>query len=384
MIRRWLGIGIALVSVAVIVYGQTQNQQSDGWLVDAMGLLAIASPSVVGAYLVWRLPENLVGLILAGFGLTFALGVMGEGVSAAGGPLAGWSAWLGIWLWAASLVLLLVFLPLFFPDGRLPSARYRWVAPATLTGLGLFIFGNAFVESVTVGTASDPTTIVLPISFPRLSPFFEPAAVVGMALVLVAVGAALFGAVQRYRRSVGIERQQIRVFAAALAVAVTAIVLNMVLYELGYTEDANLVFALVVLVLVSSIAVAVLRYRLYDFDKVIRRTLIYGVVTVLLAGVYVGCVLGLQALLGSNDPLAVAASTLAAAALFQPVRRRVQSFVDRRFDRQRYDAGRVVDNFGTRLRDEVDLDGLATDLTAVVGSTLRPASVTLWLREEAR
>ena len=110
-------------------------------------------------------------------------------------------------------------------------------------------------------------------------------------------------------------------------------VLNLVLYELGYIEDANLVFTLLVLVLVSSIAVAVLRYRLYDFDQVIRRTLTYGVVPVVLAGVYIGCVLGLQALLGSNDPLAVAASTLAAAALFQPVRRRVQGFVDRRFDR---------------------------------------------------
>lgn len=384
VIRRWLGVLIALASLTVLIYGQTQAVQSDGWLVDVMALLAIASPTVTGAYLVWRLPENPVGLILAGFGLTFTLGAIGEGVAAAGGPMAGWGAWLGTWQWAASLVLLLVFLPLFFPDGRLPSARYRWVLPVALTGLGLVVFGNAFVPSVTLDTVTPPATIDLPISAPQLSSLFEPAAVLGMVMVLVTVGAALFGAVQRYRRSTGTEHQQIKVFAGALAASVTVMALNLVLYELGYFVVANVVFTLFVLMLVASIAVAVLRYRLYDFDRVIRRTLTYGMVTVFLAGVYVGCVLGLQALLGSNDPLAVAASTLAAAALFQPVRRRVQGFVDSRFDRQRYDAGRVVDNFGTRLRDEVDLEGLTTDLTAVVGSTLRPASVTLWLREEAR
>jgi hypothetical protein len=204
-----------------------------------------------------------------------------------------------------------------------------------------------------------------------------------MGLMLACVAAALFGAIGRFRRSADIERQQIKVFAGGLAVAVVSVLLNLVLYESGLELLANIVFTLVVLTLVSSIAVAVLRYRLYDFGRVIRRTVTYGLVSVVLAGIYVGSVLGLQTVLGSADPLAVAASTLAAAAMFQPVRRRVQGFVDRRFDRTRYDAARVVEGFSTRLRDSVDLDGLEADLAGVVASTLRPAGVGLWVRDKS-
>lgn len=222
--------------------------------------------------------------------------------------------------------------------------------------------------------------VALPISAPQLTSLFDPAALVGMGLMVISVIAAFVGAVGRFRRSSGIERQQIKVFAGALVVGLVGVMLNLVLYESGFEILANILFALVVVTLVTSIAVAVLRYRLYDFGLVIRRTVTYGLVSVVLAGVYVGSVLGLQGLLGSNDPLAIAASTLAAAALFQPVRRRVQRFVERRFDRSRYDAERVVDALSSRLRQEVDLDGLTTDLTAVVGQTLRPVTVSLWLR----
>jgi hypothetical protein len=384
VIRRWLGVVLGLVSLAVLVYGQTQSPPVENWFLDILGLLAIASPSVVGAYLVWRLPRNPVGWILSGFGLTFTLGVIGEDLALTGGPLAGWGAWFGAWEWAVSLTLLLIFLPLLFPNGRLPSPRYRWVPPTALTGLALVIFGNALKPAAVVGSGASETMVALPISAPQLTSLFDPAGAVGIGLMLVCVAAALFGAVGRFRRSDGIERQQIKVFAGALAVAVVSVLLNLVLYESGLELLANIVFTLVVLTLVSSIAVAVLRYRLYDFGRVIRRTAVYGLVSVVLSGIYVGSVLGLQAVLGSEDALAVAGSTLAAAAMFQPVRRRIQGFVDRRFDRERYDARRVVDGFGTRLREEIDLDGLTTDLTAAVGQTLRPASFAVWLREEAR
>ena len=255
--------------------------------------------------------------------------------------------------------------------------------PTALTGLALVIFGNALKPAAVVGTGASETTVALPISAPQLTSLFDPAGAVGIGLMLVCVAAALFGAVGRFRRSYGIERQQIKVFAGALAVAVVSVLLNLVLYESGLELLANIVFTLVVLTLVSSIAVAVLRYRLYDFGPVIRRTAIYGLVSVVLAGIYVGSVLGLQAVLGSEDALAVAGSTLAAAAMFQPVRRRIQGFVDRRFDRERYDASVVAAAFSARLRDDIDLEGLSTDLAAVVTKTLRPASVSLWLKGTA-
>jgi hypothetical protein len=384
MISRWLGVVMGLASLGVIVYGQTQSPQVEYWLLDILGLLAFASPSVIGAYLVWRLPPNPVGWILAGFGLAFTVGVIGEDIALTGGPLARWGAWIGSWEWALSMALLLIFLPLLFPDGRLPSRRFRWVPPVALSGLALVVFGNALRPTAEVVIGTSEVVVPLPISAPQLTSLFDPAAMVGMGLMLVSVVAALVGAVGRFRRSSGIERQQIKVFAGALVVGLVGVLLNLVLYESGFEILANIVFALVVLTVVTSIAVAVLRYRLYDFGRVIRRTVTYGLVSVVLAGIYVGSVLGLQAVLGSDDALAVAGSTLAAAAMVQPVRRRIQGFVDRRFDRERYDAGRVVDGFGTRLREEVDLDGLTTDLTAVVGQTLRPASVSLWLREEAR
>ena len=380
MIRRWLGVVMGLASLSVIVYGQTQSPQVENWLLDILGLLAFASPSVVGAYLVWRLPANPVGWILAGFGLAFTVGVIGEDIAQTGGPLASWGAWIGTWEWAISMALLLIFLPLLFPDGNLPSRRFRWVPPIALSGLALVVFGNALRATAEVAIGTSEIVVSLPISAPQLTSLFDPAAFVGMVLMLISVIAALVGAVGRFRRSSGIESQQIKVFAGALVVGLLGVLLNLVLYESGFEILANIVFALVVVTLVTSIAVAVLRYRLYDFGLVIRRTVTYGLVSVVLAGVYVGSVLGLQGLLGSNDPLAVAASTLAAAALFQPVRSRVQRFVERRFDRSRYDAERVVAALSSRLRQEVDLDGLTTDLTAVVGQTLRPVTVSLWLR----
>jgi hypothetical protein len=143
--------------------------------------------------------------------------------------------------------------------------------------------------------------------------------------------------------------------------------------------DVSLVF-IALNAIPAAIGVAILRYRLYDIDKLISRTVSYAVVAAVLVAVYAGCALALGSLVGRDNPLAVAGATLAAAALFTPLRRRVQEFVERRFDRSRYDAERVVDDFASRLRQEVDLDGLTTDLTAVVGQTLRPVTVSLWLR----
>ncbi len=135
---------MGLVALAMFVYMSVQNSEEPILLVDILGLLAFTSPAVVGAYLVWRVPGNPVGLILAGFGLTFTLGVLGESLAAIGEPFTSWGVWFGTWQWALSMGLILVQLPLRFPDGRLLSTRYRWVTPVMFAGLAMLIFGNAF------------------------------------------------------------------------------------------------------------------------------------------------------------------------------------------------------------------------------------------------
>jgi hypothetical protein len=187
--------------------------------------------------------------------------------------------------------------------------------------------------------------------------------------------------VVRFRRSRGVERQQMKWFLYAAAPIVTFPVTD---YLPGIVSD--LVFAWLLIGLPTAIGIAVLRYRLYDIDVVINRTLVYGVLTVSLALVYFGSVVGLQRLLspvvGESNQLAVVASTLAVAALFTPLRRRIQSFIDRRFYRRKYDATRTLGSFSARLRDETDLGTLREDLVGVVRETVQPAHVSLWLRDE--
>jgi hypothetical protein len=197
--------------------------------------------------------------------------------------------------------------------------------------------------------------------------------------VAVAAGSLLV----RFRRAQGVERQQLR--WVALAAALMALAVPIVLAPVALEIPVLVVWAPAVWVVVLPVAVgaAVLRYRLYDLDRIISRTLAYGLLTLLLGGGYAVVVLGLGQLLGRDSPLVVAAATLAVAALFQPARRRVQAVVDRRFNRRRHDAARIIAEFGARLRDQVDLDTLTADLLAVVDQTMQPTQASLWLRPQA-
>ncbi len=199
--------------------------------------------------------------------------------------------------------------------------------------------------------------------------------------MLTAVGGAVVGAVMRFRRSTGIERQQMKVFAGALSISIVGMALNLILYELGNEPAANALFAIWVLVLVSSIAVAVLRYRLYDFDRVVSRTVSYALLVLILGAVYVAGAVWLPTrIVGEQSPLFVAGSTLAVAALFTPVRRRVMTWVDRRFYRSRYQLERVMDDFSSHLQDQVDPDRMASDWVNLVTDTLRPTTAGVWVR----
>jgi hypothetical protein len=188
----------------------------------------------------------------------------------------------------------------------------------------------------------------------------------------------------RFRRALGVESQQLRWVALAAALTGVAVLAVAALVAVGDQAMAGWAAVIGLMVLPLGIGAAILRYRLYDLDRIISRTLAYGLLTLLLGGGYALVVLGLSQLLGRDSSLVVAAATLTVAAAFQPARARVQRAVDRRFNRRRYDAARTIETFGTRLRDEVDLDTLSAELLAVVDQTMQPTKASLWLRSPTR
>jgi hypothetical protein len=203
---------------------------------------------------------------------------------------------------------------------------------------------------------------------------------VALVVTALAVAVAAGSLVLRFRRAQGVERQQLRWVALGAALMVLAVPVVLVAVALGIPILVDWVAAVWVVVLPVAVGAAILRYRLYDLDRIVSRTLAYGLLTLLLGGGYALVVLGLGQLLGRESPLVVAAATLAVAAVFQPARRRVQAVVDRRFNRRRHDTARSIEGFGTRLRDQVDLDTLTADLLAVVDQTMQPTQTSLWLR----
>jgi hypothetical protein len=291
-------------------------------------------------------------------------------------------SWLGNWAWAPALGLFMTFALLLFPDGRLPSHRWRpvaWLSAASIVLIcvpgGAWSWpqrGVGLVESNQEGLEHAP----------RLVPLLGQAGILLMLLCGLASAVALL---VRFRRSRGVERQQLKWFAFAGVVTVAGIVLIILPISYGLISPVSVLVALPVLVSMPVAAgVAIVRHRLYDIDRIINRTLVYGLLTTLLAAVYAGLVLILGQVFGGvgRDPpsWAVAGATLAVAALFQPARRRIQAVVDRRFNRRKYNASKTVEAFSVRLRDEVDLDALAAELLAVADQTMQPTTVSLWLR----
>ena len=356
-------------------------------------VLATLSATTVGALLASRRPRHPVGwLLLLGLGLPVALSGLATvyayyGLMARPGalPAADWAAlYHGVSILAALFAL--QFVLLLTPTGSLPSTRWRWWAWAA--------GGSAAVALV--------TTLFLPFEPPfqaTPNPLDVPAALAGvlralsnLAWIVTALGVpvAAGSLLLRFRRARGVERQQLRwlVLAAAVAAALlaaTALALSLgLLASTGNDVLLGWVSAVVLGLMPLATGAAILRYRLYDLDRIVSRTVAYGLVTVLLAGVYAVVVLALGQLLGRSSSLVVAGATLAVAALFQPARRRVQGAVDRRFNRRRYDAARTIQGFSGRLREQVDLDSLSAELLAVTDQTMQPSTVSLWLRPRAR
>jgi hypothetical protein len=344
--------------------------------------------AVVGAMLVAKRPTNLIGWMMAAVALMVAIFYAGGTyaayvMSTRGQPdaLTVVSAWVQTWYWSLLIAFAFVYLPLLFPDGRLPSRR--WLPVAVLPGI-------ATLSAVVLGALTDTLLIKgdenyrieNPIGIEGLA-FVEDLAIFGVLNVLILVGivGVVACVVVRFRRSRGIERQQMKWFlyaAALLLLAPAADSLPDIV--------SNVLFGVVLIAIPTAIGIAVLRYHLYDIDILINRTLVYGSLTVALVLIYVGGVVSLQyafrAITGQESQIAIVASTLAIAALFNPLRRRVQAFVDRRFYRRKYDAAKTLEAFSAKLRDETDLDALNDELVGVVRVTMQPKHASLWLRSE--
>jgi hypothetical protein len=335
--------------------------------------------SLVGALIASLRPSNPIGWMLLGGGLIAGIQSIGDEYSiyalraSPPRPGADIAAWLGEWIWVPILGMTTTFLPLLFPDGRLPSRRWRLVA--WIAGGAIVLTAVAFL--LVPGPLSQTPSLDSPVGVggPSARKFLEALGGAGLVLMVVTTAAAAASLVMRFRRAVGDERQQLKWIAFAAVLLAVGFILTAVGYDLA--------LVLTIPLIPIAMAIAVLRYRLYDLDLVINRTLVYGLVTLLLGLVYAAAIFLPQVLfvgVESNNSLLIAASTLAVAALFRPVRRRIQGFIDRRFYRRRYDATRTLEAFSARLRDEVDLNSLTGELLAVVRSTMQPAHVSLWLR----
>jgi len=340
--------------------------------------------ATVGLVLTLRRPGNPIGWLYAAAGLMWSLAIPGEPwvaqLVAEDRPLplaAQAAAVYGEFNWVAATILGVTLPALLVPDGRLRSRRWRPVAAAAVAGGALALVGSSLAPA-----RLEDLPIVNP--FGLAGPAGDVASALGtfgLLLWLATLVAALLCVVLRFRAARGVERQQLRWVAAGAAAAVAGLMGGAAAPQ--DTLLASVLYASVLCVPVA-VAVAVLRYRLWDLDRLVSRTVTYAVVTALLVLPYLAIVAAIPRLAEGSGSLAVAAATLAVAALFQPLRRRVQDLVDRRFNRRRYDAARTLDAFAARLRDQVDLDALEGELLGVVDQTMQPTQASLWLRPAAR
>jgi hypothetical protein len=394
----WSAFGLtALIAVGSIVVGfvddGTRLPPPDTGEVSGPGALSfglmIVAFAGLGALVASRRPRNPIGWILVVSPLCLAFTQVARDwyvhtlfADPGSLPLASGLMWAANWAWIPGFMPLLTLLLLLFPNGAAPSRRWRLVGWLAGSGMGLLIVGYALAP----GPLEDYPRLDNPIGIGGAAgDVLEVFQAVGFPLFALAAIGSMASLVFRFRRSHGVERQQLKWMAAAATLVVVAWMVN-AFFDQALDRDISLILPLALLALPAAAAVAILRYRLYDLGLVVNRTLVYGALSATLAGAYIGIVLLLQLALEpltSDSGLAIAGSTLAVAALFRPLRGRIQELVDRRFYRRRYDAARTVEGFSARLRDEVELEALNAELRAVVRETVQPAHVSLWLRPEA-
>ncbi len=391
-----LAWGLCAVFVVEAVTTLSLVLSGSGTVDQGFVVVAVCFP-VVGALIASREPENAVGWLLLAIAVAFGFqGLVDAYLGVPGRPAEVLVAWVSAWVWYVWLYLAGLILPLVFPDGRLLSARWRvavWLAAAAFV---LAVVSEGFVDGQLHTESARP--IANPLGLDGWAGTLASAAgLVGQALAATGFVLAGVSLVLRLRASTGREQQQLKLFVYVATLALGGLVLATIVVVAGESVSEQpptwalvlgasgwmTALLLIVVGLPLAVGTAILRHRLYDIDLVIKRTLVYGSLTLLLAATYLGLVLSLRVLLGpltGESDLAVAASTLAVAGLFRPLRARVQQVVDRRFFRRRYDADRTVEAFVGQLRQEVDLEAVRADLGIVVRDTMQPVHLSLWLR----
>jgi len=377
---------LTVLATALTLLLASLNEPTSSLQNTAVISLLVLAFSTVGALVASRRPENPIGWL---FCLGAVLWILGElaleyGVYALitdpGTFSAGtWAAWFGTWARGVGWFLIVVFLLMLFPTGRLPSPRWRlvlWGAAGYIAFFTLLIWlSPESFDLRLVAFAHNPLGLELKI----MGLLLETVVPLTFPVLVVVSGAAV---IVRFRLSRGDERQQLKWFAYAVAVMIVVFVLWFSLELVARRAPVGaLVFTIPLIGLPIATGIAILKYRLYDIDLVINRTLVYGTLTATLVALYFGGIVVLQRLFviltGQQSTLAVVASTLLIAAMFTPLRRRIQSFIDRRFYRRKYDAAKTLGAFSAKLRDETDLDALRGDLVGVVRETMQPAHVSL-------
>jgi hypothetical protein len=392
----WWFFALSIATRAVLLLVDPGPFTADNVADGGASALALAAFPLSGTLILRQQARNVVGWLLAAIGVVWATGVYGDsyayvGLVIAPGalPAAEVGALISNGIWAPALGLTGTFLFLLFPDGRLPSRRWRpfaWLAGTVVAVLTICLYLSTGELVVGPGKGRDNPLAVEP-----LGPLITASFNVLIPLFALCIAGSAVAVVVRFRRSHGTERLQLKWLATAAAAVGIAFLVGIFgsltvpadepqpAWQTAFDQFSFLLFALIPV----AIGVAVLRHRLYDIDVVINRALVYGSLTLCLAAVYLTSVLLLQVALQpltERSDLAVAASTLAVAALFGPARRRIQLAVDRRFYRRKYDAARTVAGFSSRLRQQIDLDSIGSDLVRIVDDTVQPTAVSLWLR----
>ena len=379
----WGTCALALVLMACVVAITLLN---GGDIFDVTFAIVGISSTVVGAAVASRRPANPVGWLFLAGALSVAIRVLaGEyaiyGISTNPGalPLPYAAAWLSntmVWIGPA---ISFILIPLYFPDGRPVSRRWAFVGWVSLASLLLFTLLYAFAPVEAIQRSG----IRNPLGVEALRPFVKTFETVVLAWYIALIVAAAGSLVVRFLRSVGEERQQLKWFTYAAAMLPVWFLINHPI-QVAFPDLFAVLDSLFIAAVPIAAGIAILRYRLYDIDLIINRTLVYGLLSLLLGLIYFGAIVlsqaALRTLAGGESSLAVVASTLAIAALFNPLRQRVQDFIDRRFYRKKYDAAKTLEAFSTRLREETDLDRLGGELVSVVHETMRPEHASLWLK----